>query len=54
MPQLCENTACSACAQGLTLLHFSGQLKRFLWDRECVKGLSRVCQVVLGGVQGEF
>ena len=25
-----------AQAQGLTLVHFSGQLERFLWDRGCV------------------
>jgi len=32
-----------ACAQGLTLVHFSAQLKRILWDR----GATRGC---LGGV----
>ena len=26
----------TACIQGLTLLHFSAQRKRFLWDRGCV------------------
>ena len=25
--------------QGLTLVHFSAQLKRFLWDRGCIYGL---------------
>jgi len=24
--------------QGLTLLHFSGQLKRILWDRGAIRG----------------
>ena len=24
--------------QGLTLVHFSAQLKRFLWDRGCLQG----------------
>ena len=35
--------ASAASFQGLTLVHFSAQLKRFLWDKGC-----------LGGVQGEF
>jgi hypothetical protein len=26
---------CSPANQGLTLVHFSDQLKRFLWDRGC-------------------
>ena len=33
--------------QGLTLLHFSAQRKRFLWDRGCISGLFMGC---LGGV----
>jgi len=33
--------------QGLTLVHFSAQRKRFLWDRGCMKGLPWGC---LGGV----
>ena len=35
--------------QGLTIVHFSAQLKRFLWNRGCMKGLLRGC---LGGVMG--
>ena len=35
--------------QGLTLVYFSGQLKRFLWDRGCIQGLLRVWPV---GVRG--
>jgi len=31
----------TAAKQGLTLLHFSAQLKRFLWDRGCIQGLFR-------------
>ena len=34
--------------QGLTLVHFSAQRKRFLRDRGCVQGLFRGC---LGGVR---
>jgi len=29
----------SLFGQGLTLVHFSAQLERFLWDRVCVQGL---------------
>ena len=35
--------------QGLTLVHFSAQRKRFLWDRGCISGLSRGC---LGAFRG--
>jgi len=35
--------------QGLTLVQFSAQRKRCLWDRECIWGLFRGC---LGGVGG--
>jgi hypothetical protein len=38
-----ENQKCPPERQGLTLVHFSAQLKRILWDR----GAFRVC---LGGV----
>jgi len=40
--------------QGLTLVHFSAQQKRFLWDRGCVTGCfgpSRRCYGVLEGIQ---
>jgi hypothetical protein len=36
-------------AQGLTLVHFSAQLERFLWDRGCAYGLCCPCS---GGVRG--
>jgi len=32
-----------ALRQGLTLVHFSAQRKRILWDRGCIKGLFRGC-----------
>ena len=28
--------SCEACSQGLTLVHFSVQRKRFLWNRGCI------------------
>ena len=57
-----RRTACSeARQQGLTLVHFSAQRKRFLWDRGCIEGLFRGCSAgvwevlgVLGGVKGAF
>jgi len=30
-----------AVAQGLKLVHFSAQRKRFLWERGCISGLYR-------------
>jgi len=38
----------------LTLLHFSAQGKRFLWDRGCVWGLFRGCWGILWGVNRVF
>ena len=35
--------------QGLTLIHFSAQRKRFLWDKGCLFELFKGC---LGGVRG--
>ena len=35
--------------QGLTLVHFSAQLERFLWDKGCMQGLFRWC---VGGFRG--
>ena len=32
-----------AAAQGLTLVLFSAQLKRFLWDRGCIQGFFEMC-----------
>jgi len=40
--------------QGLTLVHFSAQLTRFLCDRGCVKGLFRGCLGGVGGYLGVF
>jgi len=46
----------TATEQGLTLVHFSVQLKRFLWDRGCMQRLLTAClegiQGVLGGIKG--
>ena len=39
--------AAAASNQGLTLVHFSAQLKRFLWHRGCTVGVFRGS---LGGV----
>jgi len=39
----------SFAGQGLTLVHFSAQRKRFLWDRGCIEGLFRGCS---GGLRG--
>ena len=41
----------SASAQGLTLVHFSAQRKRYVWDRVCMLGLLRGC---LLGVRGHW
>jgi len=38
-----------AVGQGLTLVHFSAQLERFVWDRGCAQGLCSPCR---GGVRG--
>ena len=34
-------SSAAASRQGLTLVHFSPQRKRFLWDRGCIEGLFR-------------
>jgi len=36
-------TTAAASGQGLTLVDFSDQHKRFLWNRGCVQGLFRGC-----------
>ena len=38
--------------QGLTLVHFSAQRKRFLRERGCIQGLFRGVQEVSGGMRG--
>jgi hypothetical protein len=35
--------AAAAISQGLTLVHFSAQLERFVWDRGCAEGLCSPC-----------
>jgi hypothetical protein len=48
----------TATCQGLTLVHFSAQRERFLWDRGacrgCILGVFKRCQEGLGGAQGVF
>jgi len=38
--------------QGLTLVHFSAQLKRFVWDRGCIEGLFGGCSWGVWGHEG--
>ena len=38
--------------QGLTLVHFSSQRKRFRWDRECLQGMFRGFYRGIGGYEG--
>ena len=40
---------CVASSQGLTLIHFSAQLERFVWNRGCIQGGVRGCS---GGIRG--
>jgi len=40
--------------QGLTLVHFSALLKRFLWDRGAFGGCFRGIQEVSGGTRGGY
>jgi len=47
-------TAVIAAAQGLTLVHFSAQLKSFVWDRGCILALFRRWQGVLVDTGGVF
>jgi hypothetical protein len=47
--QLVVERALEAEGQGLTLVHFSAQRKRFLWDRGCVQGVYRGCLRVVAG-----
>ena len=44
-PLLTEEDAEADAAQrhGLTLVHFSAELERFLWDRGCAQGLCSPC-----------
>jgi len=39
---------------GLTLVHFSAQRKRFLWDRGFIQGLSRGCLAGVRVYEGVF
>ena len=48
----CQNRSDSIHSrQGLTLVHFSAQRKRFRWDLGCMQGLFRGC---LEGVKGHY
>jgi hypothetical protein len=38
--------------QGLTLVHYLAQRKRFLWARGCICGLDRGYEGVSGGFRG--
>jgi len=38
--------------QGLTLVHFSAQLKRFLWNKGCFQGLFTGCSSGVRGHEG--
>jgi hypothetical protein len=40
-----------AAHQGLTLVHFSAQLERILWDRGAIRGCLRGVLEVSGGVK---
>ena len=42
-PAAAPRCAPTASGQGLTLVHFSVECKRFLWDRGCIEGLFRGC-----------
>jgi hypothetical protein len=44
--------AAFTCQQGLTLVHFSAQRKRFLWDRGRIQGLFMGCLRDVMGYQG--
>jgi len=33
----------ATAGQGLTLVHFSARLERFVWDRGCAEGLCGPC-----------
>ena len=48
LPHLIRSSP-AAVDHGLTLVHFSAQRKRFLWDRGCIYGLPWGC---LGCVRG--
>jgi len=52
-PMACP-TRCTYCRQGLTLVHFSAQRKRFLWDKGCNWGLFRGCSGGVEGYEGVF
>ena len=44
----------AAARQRLTLIHFSAQRKRFLWEKECMQGSLRGCAGGVKGYQGVF
>ena len=42
-PSRAAAASSAVLAQGLTLVHFSAQLQRFVWDRGCPQGLCSPC-----------
>jgi hypothetical protein len=50
-PARLASAALAAAAQGLTLVQFSAQRKRFTWDRGGIQGLLRGVRRVLGGIK---
>jgi hypothetical protein len=44
-------TRARSCWQGFTLVHFTAQLKRFLWDKGCWGGVQ---EEFIAGVEGVF
>ena len=51
LPGYSEVSRALAVRQGLTLVHLSAQLERFVWDRGCAEGWGDVARVK--GVFGE-
>ena len=45
---------CAPSRQWLTLVHFSAQLERFVWDRVCAQGLCSPCKGGCRGCSGCF
>jgi len=44
----------ATASEGLSLVHYSAQRKRLLWDSGCMYGLFWGCSEVFRGVQGVF
>jgi len=52
--RMVQGVSGSALNQGVSLVHFSAQRKRFLWDWGCVAGLIRGHSAGHGGYDGVF